>query len=116
MPKIVDVKDKTEGKVIQMQAIDAKEAVDNDPGRYSMKGYSKAAEDPQDVVPRRARPTQTVNTRMTAKQSAQAADLSSTSGEPGKPVNVSAQERAADADEALAGPTKTRRKAPARKK
>lgn len=100
MPKIVDVKDKETGKTLQMQAVDAKEAVDNDPGRYSMKGYSRSAEEPQDRVPRRAKPAQTVSRRTTAKQRAKGADLSKTSGEPDKPVNKSPQQRQAEAEEA----------------
>jgi hypothetical protein len=96
MPKIFDVKDKETGKTIQMIAVDAKEAVDNDPKRYSMKGYSKGAEEPQDKTPTRAKPAQKLSRKTTGRQRAKDADLSETSGDPDKPVNKAAQERLAD--------------------
>lgn len=94
MPKIWDVKDKKEGKTLQMQAIDAKEAVENDPNRYEVKGYSKAAEEPFDENPTRPKPAQRPATRrLTAKQRAAAANLSASSGEPDKPQNPDAIKR-----------------------
>lgn len=93
MPKIWDVKDKHTGKTLQMQAIDAKEAVDNDPKRYAVKGYSAAAEEPFDEEPTRAKPPQRLTRTMTAKQRAAAANLSASSGEPDKPENPDALKR-----------------------
>jgi hypothetical protein len=81
MPKIMDVKDKETGETLQMNAIDAREAVDNGKGRYSMKGYSYAAEETRDVVPRRARPPQSKTRRArTRAQRKKDADLSATAG------------------------------------
>lgn len=93
MPKIMDVKDKETGETLQMNAIDAKEAVDNGKGRYSMKGYSYAAEEPQDRVPRRAKPAQSKTRKPRTKaQRKRDADLSATAGPTAKEAKESKEE------------------------
>ena len=76
-----------------MQSIDAKEAVDNDPDRYHLEGYSKQSEEPQQRIPTRPKPIQTIPSSVTAESRVEMADLSKTSGAPDKPINEARKER-----------------------
>lgn len=46
MPKMVEVIDKETGKRITMTAVDAKEAMDNDPERYGARGSRASSSEP----------------------------------------------------------------------